>query len=367
MNIPLYKPYIGSKEKEAISRVLKMRKLTRGTEVEDFEREFAAYVGAKYAIAVNSGTSGLHILVRTMGWGKGDEIITTPFSYIASSNALLYEGVTPVFVDIDSHTLNIDPDKIEEKITSKTKGILLVHVLGLPANYRKILMLKKKYGLQIIEDACESLGKPSKDFTVTKLGEATVYSFHENKPLTTAGEGGMIVTNNLSIVQACWAMRDQGRSLKKNWIDNVTLGFNFRMTELQAAFGREQLTILDKMLAKREKIAGKYSFLLRDVKELITPDTMIPAKRSWFTYFVLFKTPKDRLNVYNALCRAGVISSTNYFPPIYKFPMYRDSNHKKCKNTEEVSERLLALPMFYEMKDEEIEYVAKIIKQSLKQ
>lgn len=366
MKVPLYKSYVGNKQKTAVLRVLRTGKLARGSEIEEFEKEFAAYVGTKYAIAVNSGTSGLHTLVRTMGWGKGDEIITTPFSYIASSNALLYEGVTPVFVDIDPLTLNIDPDKIEEKITSRTKGILLVHALGLPANYGKIRTLKKKYGLKIIEDACESLGSPTKDFMVTKLGEATVYSFHENKPLTTAGEGGMIVTDNTDIAQMCRAMRDQGRSLKKNWINDVILGFNFRMTELQAAFGREQLEIVDKMLKRREEIARKYSLLLRDVKGLVTPHAMTLEKRSWFIYFVLLETPKDRSVVHNALNAAGVISSTNYFPPIYKFPMYKNSN-RGCKNTEQISERLLALPMFYEMKNKEIEYVTRIIKNALDQ
>lgn len=366
MNIPLYKPYISNKQKIATLRVFKAGKLARGPEVEKFEKEFATYIGTKYAIAVNSGTSALHVLVRAIGWKKGDEVITTPFSYIASANALLYENVTPIFVDIDSHTLNIDPDKIEEKITPKTKGILLVHVLGLPANYKKIQLLKEKYGLQIIEDACESLGKPAKNFMITKLGEATVYSFHENKPLTTAGEGGMIVTNNPKIAQMCRAMRDQGRSLKKNWMNNVTLGFNFRMTELQAAFGREQLAIIDKMLKRREMIAERYSLILRDVKGLVTPHAMISDKRSWFTYFVLFKKSKNRNDVYNDLRAAGVTSSTNYFPPIYKFPMHRNSN-TKCENTERISKRLLALPMFYEMKDKEIEYITGVIKRTLKQ
>lgn len=365
MNIPLYKPHISDKEMSAVSRVLRLGKLSRGKEVELFEKEFANYVGKKYAIATNSGTSGLHILVRSLGWKKGDEVITTPFSYIASANALLFENVTPIFVDIDPNTLNINTNKVEEKITSKTKGILLVHILGLPVNYLEIKKIKDKYNLQIIEDACEAIGKPDKNFIVTKLGEATVYGFHENKQLTSGGEGGMIVTDNPVIAQKCWAMRDQGRSLKKDWIKNVILGFNFRMTEIQAAFGIEQLKIIDKMLARREKIAHEYSSQLKNIKDVITPDQMTKNKRSWFVYFILLENGKIRDKVYGNLLKNKIASSINYFPPIYNFPMYAGFK-RGCSVTDNISKRLLALPMFYEMTNEEIQQVVNVIKKTLK-
>lgn len=365
MKIPLYKPYISSNEMSAVSRVFKSGKLSRGIEIELFEKEFASYVGKKYAIAVNSGTSGLHILVRTLGWKKGDEVITTPFSYIASANALLFESITPIFVDIDSHTLNIDANKIEGKITPKTKGMLLVHILGLPVNYQKIKQLKDKYNLRVIEDACEAIGRPDDNFIVTKLGEATVYGFHENKQLTTGGEGGMIVTDDPVIAQKCWAMRDQGRSLEKDWMKYVTLGFNFRMTEMQAAFGREQLKNIDKMLMRREEIAQEYSNLLNNVKGIITPDQMTNDKRSWFIYFILLENDEIRDRVYKALLDNGIASSTNYFPPIYNFPMYADYG-KGCEVADKMFERILALPMFYEMTNNEIEQVSRIIKDVLK-
>ena len=364
MNIPLYKPYISDKEVNAMSRVLKSQKLSKGNETVLFEKEFANYVGKKYAIALNSGTSGLHVLVRVLGWEKGDEIITTPFSYIASANSLLFENITPVFVDIDPNTLNIDVDKIEEKITSKTKGILLVHILGLPVNYSKIKKIKDKYKLEIIEDACEAIGKPSHNFIVTKLGKATVYGFHENKQLTSAGEGGMIVTNDPMISQKCRSMRDQGRSVKKDWINNVTLGFNFRMTEIQAAFGREQLKIINRMLNKRAEIAKEYSDLFKDVKGIITPQQMTKSKRSWFVYFIILENNKIRNKIHKTLLEKGIISSTNYFPPIYNFPMY--ANFKKnCVVTEDISKKLLVLPMFYEMNKKEIKRVSDIIKDAL--
>jgi perosamine synthetase len=365
MEIPFYKPYITENETNAVLRVLKSGKLSKGKEVEEFEKEFANYIGKKYAIAVNSGTSGLHLVVRTLGWKRGDEIIATPFSFIASSNALLFEGITPIFVDINKNTLNIDPDKIEEKITPNTKGMLLVHILGLPANYEKIKKIVDKYNLPVIEDACEAIGKPSENFIVSKLGVASVYGFHENKQLTTGGEGGMIVTDDPVVAQKCRSMRDQGRSLDKEWIKNVILGYNFRMTEIQAALGREQLKIIDKMLAKREEIANKYSILLSGVKGLTTPSESISEKRSWFIYFVILESSDMREKIYQALSNNRIASSTNYFPPIYNFPMYAGCN-KECAITDDISGRILALPMFYEMTDEQINQVVDVIKKAIK-
>lgn len=363
--IPLYKPYIGRKEIEAVLRVLKSGKLSRGKEVEKFEEEFANFTKQKHAIAVNSGTSGLHLAVKAMGWKKGDEVITTPFSYIASSNALLFEGVKPIFVDIDPDTLNIDVSKIEEKITKNTKGILLVHIFGLPVETEILSKLKKKYNLQVIEDACEAIGRPSDSFRINSLGDISVYGFHENKQLTTGGEGGMITANNPLLAQKLRSLRDQGRSTKKNWLKEVTLGFNFRMTELQAAFGRAQLSSLDMMLDKRAQIAKIYSNALDGVKGVKVPSDFGKNKRSWFVYFLLFDKPSDRKLVYEALSRLDIFSSTNYFPPIYKFPMYENCKVNDCKNTEDISERVLVLPTYYQMTIRQVKYVAEEIKKVL--
>jgi len=364
--IPLYKPYIKSNEIEAVSRVLKSGKLSRGREIEKFEKSFASYTRKKYAVAVNSGTSGLHLAVRAMGWKQGDEVITTAFSYIASANSLLFEGVTPVFVDIDPITLNIDVDQIEQKITKKTKGILLVHILGLPVNIEKIAALKKKYNLGIIEDACEALGRPGNDFPVSLVGDISIYGFHENKQLTTGGEGGMVTTNNHSLAEKCKSMRDQGRSSKRDWIKHVSLGFNYRMTEMQAAFGNAQLKNIDKILRRRNEIANKYSSFLGDIKGLIVPTDTLLGKRSWFLYFILFENPKDRDSIHNALSKAGVCSSCNYFPVIYDFPMYSKCKNLTCKNSEYVSKRLLALPTFYDITDDQIKFISNIIKKTLR-
>lgn len=364
MKIPLYKPYVSKEETKAVLRVLKSRKLSRGGEVVKFEKNFSRYIGKKHAIAVNSGTSGLHVLVRSMGWGEGDEVITTPYSYVASSNALLFEKVMPVFVDINSETLNIDPKKIESKISEKTKGMLLVDILGLPVDYDELVKIKNKYKFQIIEDACEAIGKPDKDFSVGKIADATVYGFHENKQITTGGEGGMIVTDNDEIAEKCKAMRDQGRSLKKDWINNVTLGFNFRMTEVQSAFGIEQLKKVDKIIKKRESIAQKYFNEFKDIKGIKLPCKK-NSKRSWFFYYIILESSEIRDRVYNFLLKNGISSSKNYFPPIYDFPMYKGHN-KDCKNTEVVSKTLLVLPMFYEMNFKQVKQVVTCIKKALK-
>lgn len=359
MKIPLYKPEIGIDEENAIMRVAKSGVLSKGREIQAFETEFSSYVDKKYAIAVNSGTSGLHLAVKALGWKTGDEIITTPFSYIASSNALLYEGIKPIFVDIDPETLNMDIDALEKKITSKTKGILLVHIFGLPAEKQKFLRLIKKYKLQVIEDACEAVGRSTKNFPIGTYGDVSVYGFFENKQMTSGGEGGMIVTNNKKIFALCRSMRDQGRSLQKErWIDNVILGFNYRMTEIQAAFGRVQLAKLDQMLGVREKFASIYTNLLRNTN-IKTP---FPSQlyRSWFVYFILLKNKNTQQKVKKILDSENIKSSDSYFPPIPRFPLYRydKSKYHVCEN---VSERLLALPLHTSLSMESIKHICEIL------
>jgi perosamine synthetase len=364
--IPLYKPYVGKKEVDAVIRVIKSNKFTRGKEVEKFEKNFAKYTKQKYAIAVNSGTSGLHLAVRAMGWKKGDEIITTPFSFIASSNSLLFEDVTPVFVDIDPSNLNIDITKIEKKITKNTKGILLVHLFGLPVDITEIKKLKKKYKLQIIEDACEAIGTPNNEFTVTNAGELSIYSFHENKEITSGGEGGMITTNNPELARICRSMREHGRASGKDWLENVILGFNFRMTEMQAAFGDVQLKSLNKILRKNSNTAKKYHSLIKGTPGIKTQTELGRTKRGSFTYFVLFDDPDKRTLVHEALTKAGIGSSTNYFPPINKFPHHRKNENEEYKHTEYISKRLLVLPLFYEITENQIKEVVSVIKRTLK-
>ncbi|MBI4185666.1 DegT/DnrJ/EryC1/StrS aminotransferase family protein [Candidatus Berkelbacteria bacterium] len=362
MQLPLFRPSIGPGETKAIQRVLSSGVLARGSECSSFEQEFANYVGKKYAIATNSGTSALFVVAKSLGWGAGDEVITTPFSYVASANIILMTGATPVFVDIDPETLNIDPPLIRKKISPKTRGMVIVHALGRATDPAPLRAIARQHRLSIIEDACEAIGRPTSGFPVTQLGDATVYGFHQNKQLTTAGEGGMIVTNNRKLAELCRALRDQGRSTKKNWLQHVTLGYNFRLTELQAAYGRAQLLRLDALLKERSKLAVEYTSALSGINSLILPS---PAFRSWFFYYVLLSSQVVRTRVQQQLADAGIESSTNYFPPIYRFPAYVQFRAATYPHTESISKRLLVLPLFPGMTKIDIDTVAKVICQAL--
>lgn len=362
MPIPLYRPSIHKKDVAAVIRAISSGCLSRGNEVESFENEFARYVGKKYAVAVNSGTSGLHLMVRALGWRRGDEIITTPFSYIASSNALMYEGIKPIFVDIDPVTFNIDVNKLSASITKKTKGLLLVHIFGMPICYEECRKIIKKYKLQVIEDACEALGRPGSHFPVGRFGKGTVYGFFENKQLTSGGEGGMIVTDDEKVAICCRAMRDQGRSKKKNWIRHVVLGFNYRMTEMQAAIGRSQLNRLDIILAKRNKLAELYSRHLAGVANMtLPPNTFGKFRRSWFVYPVLFRNRAMRNRAAQLLAKYGVATSRLYFTPIPYFPMYRYVK-ADFHIAEDISRRILALPFFTDISARSVRRIASLLK-----
>jgi len=364
--IPLYKPYIRKEEKTAVLRALNSGVLSRGKEIDGFEKSFAKLVGKKYAVAVNSGTSALHLLVRYNKWTIGDEVITSPFSFISSSNVLLYEKVKPVFVDIDPNTLNIDPVNLESKINKKTKGILLVDIFGLPAFDKKYIELKKKYNLSIVEDSCETLGVSHKHFKVGSIGETVAYGFFSNKQITTGGEGGIVTTDNKKIVDFCRSARDQGRSNKKDWLKHIILGYNYRMTEMQAAMGREQLKRFNYFTKERNKIANKYNTLLSGIPDIKVPVGFRDKKRSWFVYFLLFKDKKTRDNVNHQLAMAG-IETQKYFPSIHLFPEFRNLGYKKgdFPVAEFISNTILILPFYVGLVDSDIEKITKIIKQSV--
>jgi len=215
IKIPLYQPVFDKEEEKAVIKVIRSKKLSRGPEIEQFEKDFAKFVCKKYAIAVNSGTSGLHLAVKALGWEEGDEVITTPYSFVASSNVLLYEKITPIFVDINQDTLNLDLKRVANIISKNTVGILPVHIWGLPVDADKLGSLKKHYNLSVLEDASQAIGKPSDLFPIGRVGEISVYSFYENKQITTGGEGGIIVTDNKKLAEVCRSLRDQGRSTKK--------------------------------------------------------------------------------------------------------------------------------------------------------
>jgi perosamine synthetase len=362
MKIPLAKPYMTSLEKDLVDNVLTGTKLSIGPYLEEFEALVAKYIGVKYAIAVNSGTSGLHLIVRALGLKEGDEVITTPFSFIASSNCLLYEKVTPIFVDIDPNTLNINIERIRERITSRTKAILGVDIFGYPLNWSFLNTLAKSLGLYLIDDSCEALGASWKDKQIGSWTNASTFGLYPNKQITT-GEGGMITTDSNKIASLCRSMRNQGRD-SSEWLIHDRLGYNYRLDEMSCAMGCAQMQRLDEILTKRREVANLYTELLSSITEVITPPTSVEGERSWFVYVIQIDN-RDRIK--KELEERGIQTGV-YFPPIHLQPFYKGMFGYKEGDfpvTEEVSKTTLALPFYTTMTEEEVDYIAKNLKEVL--
>ena len=387
MKIPLSNPDITEKERSFVLEVLKTSHLSLGPKLEEFETKFAEYIGSRYAVAVNSGTSGLHLCVRALGIKEGDLVITTPFSFISSANCILFERARPVFVDIDEETLNIDVDKLENcieklrKENSKVKAILPVHIFGRPCEMDRIMELADYYKLSVIEDAAEATGaeylvnsklksqNPKQEQKqvewkkVGTFGDCGVFAFYPNKQMTT-GEGGIIVTDDEEIYKLCRSMRNQGRSEDGAWLQHERLGFNYRISDINCALGIGQLERIEEILARRERVARSYNERLKDVDELILPHFEENKKISWFVYVVRLQdifSREDRDRVIEGLKEKG-IGCSNYFSPIHLQPFYREMFGYKEGDfpvTERVSERTIALPFFNNLKEEEIDYVCE--------
>lgn len=360
--LELSKPYIGKSEINSVIKVLKSGRLSIGPKLIKFESNFAKYIGTKYGIGVNSGTSGLHLALKAVGIKEGDEVITTPFSFIASANSILYLKAKPIFVDINKKTLNIDENKIEKSITTKTKAILVVHIFGEPCNMEKINKIAKKYRLKVIEDTCESIGSTYKGKILGSWGDVAVFAFYPNKQITT-GEGGMIVTNNKKIKDICKSLRNQGRTKNKKWLNHEYLGYNYRLTEINSALGIEQLKKINKILKKRKAVAKRYNSLLKDTPNIELP--IIKNEKSWFVYVIKLNKKINRENLINRLNKKG-IDSKPYFPSIHLQPLYKKLfKYKKglFPICEEVSEKTLAIPFYTDMKKNDVEFVCKNLKE----
>lgn len=358
MKIPLAQPYIGEEEINEVLSVLKTPILSIGPKLEEFEKLVAQYVGAKYAIAVNSGTSALHLCIRSFDIKDGDEVITTPFSFIASANCILFERAKPVFVDIEPDTLCIDPAKIEEKITERTKAILPVHVFGHPANMEAINKIAEKYNLVVIEDACEAIGAEIKGRKVGTFGNAATFAFYPNKQITT-GEGGVIVTDDDRVAELCRSMRSQGRAVDGGWLYHERLGYNYRMPELSAALGVAQMRRLAEILRMRQRVAELYNERLKEIPGLQLPYQDPVVKVSWFVYVIRLAHPINRDKVITHLTEAG-IGCKPYFPAIHLQPFYlKRFGYKKgdFPVTEQVASQTVALPFYTAMTEKEIDYV----------
>ena len=367
MKVNLSAPDITDKEIDLVKEVLESGVLSIGPKIEEFENEFKKYFNVKHAIGVNSGTSALHLLMRALDIKDGDEVITTPFSFIASSNCILFEKAKPIFVDIDEKTLNIDINKIEEKITDKTKAILPVDVFGHPNNMKEIMELAKRYNLKVIEDSCEAIGSEYEGIKSGTSADAGVFAFYPNKQITT-GEGGMIITNNDNIADLCRSMRSQGRAITGLWLYHERLGYNYRMSEVNAAIGIIQMRRLDEIIAKRNKVAKIYNEKLKDVKGVTIPYLNSKVTNmSWFVYVIRLDDHIDRNKMIDYLTENG-IACKPYFTPIHLQPYMKELFGFKEGDfivTEKVGNSTIALPFYNNLNEEEIDYVVEKIKEGI--
>jgi perosamine synthetase len=365
MKIPLSAPDIREEEIAAVTRVLRSSRLSMGPKLEEFEQAITDYIGARYAIGVNSGTAGLHLIVRALAIGAGDEVIVPSFAFIAVANVLRYEGAMPVFVDIEPETLNLDPHRIEAAITSRTKAILIVHTFGCPADLSEILEIARRHRLYVIEDACEAIGAEYDGRKVGVCGDASVFAFYPNKQITT-GEGGMIVTGNPAIAATARALRNQGRADSDDWFQHSEIGYNYRLPEMNCALGIEQLKRIDAILPRREQIATQYDARLRENRDLVLPPLAAPRRKiSWFVYVVRLSEHFAQFQrdwIVKEMERRG-IGCGRYFAPIHLQPAYRDLSAPRAdlKVTEREAARSLALPFFNRLQESEIDEVCETL------
>lgn len=362
MKYQIAKPYIDEQDKKGVLKVLSSGWLSLGPQYASFENSLKQYVKSKYACAVTNGTCGLHLAVRSLGITDGDEVITSPFSFISSSNCLLFERAKPVFVDIDETTYNMDPSKIEKAITKKTKAILVVHIFGQPADMTPIMRIAKKYRLSVIEDACESLGARYKGKMAGTFGDIGIYAFYPNKQMTT-GEGGMIVTNSKNIYNQCASLRNQGRGEDGDWLIHEQLGFNYRLDEMSAALGVTQLKKLEWMIAKKRKIAAWYDEALASIQNLVTPKIAPDRTHSWFVYVI--RITNHKRNVYMERLKRMGIQTKPYLPVIHLQPfMKKLFGYKKgdFPISERVASETLALPLYIGLQKQDVRYITQQLK-----
>lgn len=363
LNIPLSKPDIGDLEIQKVNEVLRSPRLSLGPVTEEFEHSFAEIMGAKYAVACNSGTSALHLAIRALGISDGDEVITSPFSFIASSNCILFERGTPVFVDVEYESFNMDVSKIEAAITPKTKAILPVHVFGQCSNMTEIMALAKKYGLRVIEDACEApLGTHNGQIAGT-IGDCGAFGFYPNKQMTT-GEGGMLITNDEEIYRLTKSMRNQGRGDDMQWLSHTRLGYNYRINELTAALGVVQTKRLPQFILQRQVLAQQYIERLQEIEGITLPKTAQGNEHAWFVFGIRVRA-EIRDELIERLNDAGVQSKAYFSPCIHLQEFYMDSFGYKegdFPTAERLSNEMAILPFYPQMTDEEVDYVYEALK-----
>lgn len=360
--IPLARPVLGAQEEQAVLAVLRSGQLSLGPRLQEFEHAFAERLGAPLASAVSSGTAGLHLALRAVGVGEGDEVITSPFSFVASANAALYERARPVFADIDPVTLNLDPEAAAAAVSERTRALLPVHIFGYPAAMPAFEQLARRHDLAIVEDACEALGAVHADGpAVGARGHPAAFGFYANKQLTT-GEGGMLTLADPALKERIDSERNQGRAPDMGWLDHDRLGFNYRLSDIACALGVAQLGRLDEMLAQRARAAGLYREALAEIDELELPCPDSGGdRRGWFVFVVQVPRWVDRDETVRALAAVG-IQSKPYLPAIHLMSFYRERfGHREGEFPvcEDVAARSLALPFFPEITEGQIARVAQ--------
>jgi perosamine synthetase len=362
--IPLAEPVIGDREEELVRQVLRSGRLSLGPMVGRFEEAFASRVGSPFASAVSSGTAGLHLALRAVGVTDGAEVITSPFSFVASANVAVYERAKPVFADIDPVTLNLDPQAAAAAVTERTAAVLPVHVFGYPADIPAF----ERLGLPIVEDACEALGAVDGDgVPIGGRGHPAVFGFYPNKQLTT-GEGGMVTTREFDSKERIDSERNQGRARDMGWLDHDRLGFNYRLSDVACALGLAQLERLDDMLAGRARVANVYRDALASIDGLGLPCRDVGAiRRGWFVFVVKLPPDAERAAVVDGLMRRQ-IPSKPYFPAVHLMTFYRERfGHREGEFPvcEDVAGRSLALPFFPNMRENQVELVATALREVL--
>lgn len=390
MYIPYGRQSIDDADIEAVVKVLKSDYLTTGPAVEAFEKKVADYVGAKYAVAVSNGTAALHVACLAAGIGEGDEVITTPITFAASANCVLYCGGTPVFADIDPDTYNISPEELEKKITSRTKAIIPVHYTGQPCDMDAILEIAHKHDLLVIEDGAHALGASYKGKKIGSIADMTCFSFHPVKPVTT-GEGGMIVTDNEELYRRLVLYRSHGITRDKDmmqqyeeqlqqssdpalqeaadmlrgdvmdpggwYYQQLELGYNYRITDISCALGASQMDKLDRFLERRRQIAKKYDEAFADIPQIKTPGQQEGCQSGWHLYMIQ-TMERSRREVFEGLRQAGIGVNVHYIP-VYRHPYYQRNGYAgvHCLNAEAFYERAISLPIFPGLTGQQQDYV----------
>jgi perosamine synthetase len=386
MSIALSAPDIGEREMDYVSQVLQSKQLSMGPWLDQFEEQFAAYSGTRYAIAANSGTSALHLCTRALEIGVNDEVITTSFSFVASVNCFLYEGALPVLVDIDPTTLNLDPEEVRGFLRTQcrrsaegalinretgrvVKALMPVHVFGLPCAMDELMEIAREYRLLVLEDACEAIGAEFEGQRAGTFGNAGVFAFYPNKQMTTC-EGGMITTNDPRIAELCRSMRNQGRDKDGAWLRHVRLGYNYRLSELHAALGLAQLERIDALLAARSEVARRYSELLSGQHQFQLLEDQPGMKRSWFVYVVRFRgdSPAALRDHVRACLREKGIATQVYFTPIHHQPFFKQcypGTAPSLPYTDQAANQCLALPFHSRLSKSEVETVCDAVAAAL--